>query len=138
MRSQHVPQSLFGVAESVFRIANAAGKVHHRSATGQLEYWADLGRKVESFLGPIDILKLMSGNAELVVRARESIAVRSEDVFADVEAMRAAGTLAAAVAPTARFRYQASEQYPGYLEQIDEVGEKLTGRFQDGAFVEGL
>ena len=133
-----MPTKPIRVDATVFGRARAAAKVHHRSTTGQLEYWADLGRRVEAHLGPMDVLHLMSGSAKLQVIARESTPVTTDAVVARIDAMREAGALHAVVAPDARFRYQASSAHPGYLERIDSDGNKEIGRFYDGDFVQGL
>jgi len=64
---QHKEQSrkyAMAKASSPIRIqselmSNAAvlGKLHHRSAAEQIEYWASIGQKVESLLDPESLLQ---------------------------------------------------------------------------------
>ena len=125
------------LSQELFDNASRAGRLHHRSATGQVEYWAELGRSVERFLDLGDVLKITSGAARLVVKARSSRSVRADDVLADIEAMRETGGLRDAVCGAA-VRYQASVKQPGYLERLGGDGKKVVGRFVDGEFVEGV
>ena len=59
--------------------------------------------------------------------------VDPEAVFAAVEADRHSGELSRKVT-TASICYQASVTHPGYLEQIDESGERTIGSFHCGIF----
>ena len=125
------------LSEALFKTASRAGQLHHRSATGQLEYWAELGRSVERFLDPVDVLKLTSGAAELVVKAMSSRLVSTDEAYTDIEEIRAAGTLRSTVSSDA-VSSQASAKHPGYHEKLMAAGSKRVGRFEDGKFVEGF
>lgn len=126
------------LSKVLFDEAGRSGRLYHRSAAGQLEYWAELGRSVECFLGPVDLLKVASGMAELVVQARASQPVLSTQVLNDLYQAQQQGSLAEMVAEGGGPRYQASAQHQGYLEQLSEDGQRRLGRFVDGEFVEGL
>ncbi len=132
-----MPTKSIRLSQELFDHASRAGRLHHRSATGQVEYWAELGRSVERFLDPVDVLKLTSGAAKLVVKARSSRSVPADEVLADLEALRESGELRDAVCG-ASVRYQASVKHRGYLERLGSNGKKVVGRFVDGEFVEGL
>lgn len=57
------------------------------------------------------------------------------ELLSGVETARESGELSKIIT-TAKLAYQTSEQYPGYIEQINrETGERKTGIYKDGAFI---
>jgi hypothetical protein len=113
--------------------AARAGALHHRSAAEQIEYWADLGRRVARVLDPESLLDLAAGAVRLHLESVVTPSVSPEQVFAAVDADRASGILVGAVT-TAPLRYQVATGSPGYLEQIATDGTRMLGSFQDGVF----
>ncbi|QNI71241.1 hypothetical protein CyaNS01_02117 [Cyanobium sp. NS01] len=113
--------------------AARAGALHHRSAAEQIEYWADLGRRVARVLDPDTLLDLAAGAVRLHLEPVVTPSVSPEQVFAAVDADRASGILVGAVT-TAPLRYQVATGSPGYLEQIAADGTRMLGSFQDGVF----
>lgn len=115
--------------------ARVSGSVQHRSAAEQIEYWADIGRKVSGVIDPDALLAVEAGLARITVKKVKAAAVDPEAVFAALAADRESGKLAAAIAEGSPLRYQASRNSPGLLEQIDPTGAVVTGQFLNGDFV---
>jgi len=115
--------------------ARVNGSIQHRSAAEQIEYWADIGRKVSRNIDPDALLAVEAGLAHIKVEKIKSAAVDPESVFAALDASRESGELASAIAEQSPIRYQASKNNPGLLEQIDEAGRKVVGQFLEGEFV---
>ncbi|MEH6592470.1 MAG: hypothetical protein V7746_19550 [Halioglobus sp.] len=115
--------------------ARISGSVQHRSAAEQIEYWADIGRKVSKTIDPYILLEVQAGLAHITVEKVHSEAVDPESVFAALQADRVSGKLASAIAEQSPIRYQASKSEPGLLEQIDTAGNLVVGQFLDGEFV---
>jgi hypothetical protein len=119
--------------DELMRAAALIGEQQHRSAAGQVEYWASLGRKIARQVNPDALLDVAAGLARIKVEPIVGQPVDPNAVFSVVEAHRHAGTLAQEVT-TATPTYQASPTHPGYLEQIDKQGKRTVGTFQDGVF----
>ncbi len=114
--------------------ARTSGSLQHRSAAEQIEYWADLGRKVSRIVDPEILLAVEAGLARITVEQVQSPAVDPDAVFDALAADRHSGALGAAVAEISPVRYQASRDHPGLLERIDAAGQARVGRFVDGEF----
>ena len=114
--------------------ARVAGSVEHRSTEEQIKYWADIGRRIAQSISLTDLLKVRAGLMRLTMEKVESPPVDPDAVFAALDADRESGKLAAAIAKKSPIRYQASEKHPGFLEQVDESGNVIVGRFFDGEF----
>ncbi len=114
--------------------AGAAAKRHKRSVPRQIEFWAELGRAVERSLDHEALIAVHEGLARLVVEMAPSAPVRSDDIFAALEASRSKGTLPDRVAE-GPVRYQACPQRPGLLEQLRGDDSRVIGRFTGGRFV---
>ena len=121
--------------EELMESARVSGSVQHRSAAEQIEYWADIGRKVSKTIDPDTLLAIEAGLVRIVVEQVQSEAVDTESVFAALDAGRKSGKLASAVAEKSPIRYQASRTKPGLLEQVDSEGNSVVGQFIDGEFV---
>ncbi|HEX4916322.1 MAG TPA: hypothetical protein VFV43_00345 [Limnobacter sp.] len=113
--------------------ASVMGKLHHRSAAEQIEYWASIGQQVESVLNPQTLLELKAGLLQIRLEQVQTEAVSAATVFANLAMKRMAGELPKTVAPEG-VRYQASTQHPGYLEKIDPSGKVKVGQFENGKF----
>jgi len=105
--------------------ARLAGEVQERSIAGQVEFWAKLGRAVDSLLGGQQVLELRrSGEARRLSEILASV---------DTPAGRARVTAYLESQPFPHF-----EQYPGaanLLVRIDEDGTRTVGRFLNREFV---
>ncbi len=120
--------------QSLMKAAAQTGARFHRSTAEQVEYWADLGRRVSSVLDPDSLLSVISGLARVQVEPIYGQAVSPDAVFEELEQQRKQGTLSEAITGNT-LRYQASSTHPGYLEQITPEGTIKVGQFQNGQFV---
>lgn len=118
---------------SLMLAAKNAALVHKRTPVEQIEYWAELGRNVSRYVDPDALIACSAGLAELKVESVNAKPVNPLDVFNNLESQRESGELAKAVTSTS-FRYQASEDYPGMLERVNESGTIKVGSFKDGVF----
>ena len=120
--------------EELMRAATLTGDRFHRSAAEQIEYWADIGRRVADVLDPDALLSVATGLARVRVEPVNGPAVEPDEVFRTLEKERRRGTLSKAVTGSA-VRYQTSLTHPGFLERLDSEGSIEIGRFEDGRFV---
>lgn len=116
-------------------MSNAAvlGKLHHRSAAEQIEYWASIGQKVESLLDPESLLQIKAGLLRVKLEQVNAPPVSADWVFANLDMKRETGELSGEVSHS-QLRYQASTTHPGMLEQIDAKGKVKVGQFSNGVF----
>lgn len=119
----------------LMQVAESTAKRFHRSTAEQIEYWADLGRKVSSSLDPDVLLSIKSGLTVIKTEPVFSDPIDPDRVFQSLEKDRDAGVLSGVVTHSA-IRYQASADAPGYLEKIDLCNNVTTGKFKNGQFVE--
>ena len=115
--------------------AESTAKRFHRSTAEQVEYWADLGRKVSSTLDPDVLLAIASGLTVIKTEPIFSKPIDPDSVFQSLEKDRESGVLSSAVTHSAT-RYQASAEHLGYLEKIDADNTITTGQFEAGQFIE--
>ncbi|MEJ2621989.1 MAG: hypothetical protein P8163_17580 [Candidatus Thiodiazotropha sp.] len=120
--------------DELMQSAKLVGEQEHRSAAEQVEYWASLGRKIARHVTSESLLEVATGLARIKVEPIVGTPVNPKAVFEAVETQRHSGTLKQAVT-TATPSYQASTTNPGYLEQIDEKGNRTIGKFLNGVFV---
>jgi ParD-like antitoxin of type II bacterial toxin-antitoxin system len=117
---------------SLMEAASLASKPMHRSAAEQIEYWADIGRKVSKVVDPDALLAINAGLVKLTLEPTAAININADDVFANLVRNRDSGALSEAIAANA-IRYQASSQ-PGLLEQVHPDGKVVVGEFLNGEF----
>lgn len=113
--------------------ATLSGQQFHRSAAEQIEYWADLGRRMAGVLNPLELAELLAGISTLKLEPALCVPLDIDAVFAKMQYSRVCGELAAAVTTTYP-RYQAAISHPGYLEQINADGTRTVGMFSNGVF----
>ena len=104
--------------------ARLNAEVAERSIAGQIEFWAQLGRAVESLLRGAQALALRrAGKARPLSECLESV---------DTEAgrQRVAQYLTARPFP----HYEAAPGQPGLLIRIEEDGTRTLGRFVNREF----
>lgn len=116
------------------KAAAVAGSALHRSAAEQIEYWADIGRKVSKRINLETLLEVEAGLAKITVEKTSPVTIDPDQVFAALDRNRESGALSEAVA-AGRIRYQASRTQPGLLEQVHPDGVVVTGQFEHGLFV---
>ncbi len=127
-------QSPVRLQENLMQAAKLTGERFHRSTAEQIEYWADIGRKVSSVLDPDTLLSITTGLAQVKVEPTYGKPINPDDVFNLLEAQRQGGALTQAVT-SSTIQYQSSLTQSGYLEQIDQNGNVLVGQFKNGEFV---
>lgn len=119
--------------KSLVEAAALAGQQFHRSTAEQIEYWADLGRRVAAVLDPIKLAEIRAGIATLKVEPALCLPLDVDAVFSKLQHQCERGELSTSV--TAVYpRYQASSSHPGYLEQIAADGTRTVGMFCNGVF----
>lgn len=119
--------------ENLMQSATLTGKRFHRSASEQVEYWADIGRRVASVLDPDVLLSISAGLARVKVEPIVGKPLDPDAIFQSLEAERKHGTLASAVT-SSTVKYQASHSQPGYLERVQNDQVEI-GQFQNGEFI---
>ena len=104
--------------------ARLAGEVMQRSIAGQVEFWARLGRSVETFLEGRQVFDLRrKGEARPISECLESVDTPEGR-------QRVAAYLQSGPFP----HYEQHPNLPGMLVRIDERGRKTTGRFINRQF----
>jgi len=119
---------------ALVRQAKATAQLYKRSLPRQIEYWAELGRALESMMSQEQLLAVREGLARIIVDHTAGGPVSAEEVFADVDQRRLEKNLGARVT-SASVKYQKSQSHPGHLEQIASDGTRTVGMFKDGRFV---
>ena len=120
--------------DDLMKAAKLTGKRFHRSTAEQIEYWADIGRKVSTVLDPDTLISITAGLAQVKVEPIYGKPIDPDEVFNLLETQRQQGSLTQVVTSSA-IKYQSSLTHPGYLEQIDQDGNVLVGQFKNGEFV---
>ena len=118
----------------LMQAAKLTGDRFHRSTAEQIEYWADIGRKVSKVLDPDTLLSISTGLTQVKVEPIYGKPIDPDDVFNLLETQRQQGALTQAVTSSA-IKYQSSLVYPGYLERMDQKGNVSVGQFKNGEFV---
>ena len=113
--------------------ATVLGKLNHRSAAEQTEYWASIGQKVESVLDPETLLQIKAGLLRVKLEQVNAPPVSADWVFGNLDMKRTTGELKEEVSQN-KVRYQASSTHPGLLEQIGPKGAVKIGQFENGQF----
>ncbi len=120
--------------EDLMQAAKLTGDRFHRSTAEQIEYWADIGRKVSKVLDPDTLLSISTGLTQVKVEPIYGKPIDPDDVFNLLEAQREQGTLTQTVTSSA-IKYQSSLDHPGYLERIDQKDNVSVGQFKNGEFI---
>lgn len=104
--------------------ARLASKVSERSIAGQIEFWAKLGRAMESLMRMDAVLRLKQrGDARPLSECLKS-------VDTDEGRERTAAYLATRPYP----HFEAAPGRPGLLVKIDQDGKRTIGRFVNRKF----
>jgi len=114
--------------------AEAEGRLSKRSPPKQVEYWADLGRRLAEMLSPMDLVALTQGIVRIRVDPLDTGPIDPAEVFADVDRQREQGG-SKAVLTQAPFYYEACARQPGLLDRVSADGQRQTGYFREGQFV---
>jgi acyl-CoA synthetase (NDP forming) len=113
--------------------ATVASSAVHRSASEQIEYWADIGRKVSKIINPDTLLAINAGLVRISLEETPAVSANADDVFAALDRNRKSGALSEAVTAQS-IRYQACSSQPGMLEQVHPDGRVIIGGFSNGEF----
>jgi hypothetical protein len=127
-------QSPIRLQSNLMSAATVAGLTLHRSAAEQIEYWADLGRKISKTINPEILLGLQAGLVTLRVEHVVPSPVDPDAVFAALDQERSSGALSEAVS-AGSVRYQTSITHPGLLEACYPDGRIEAGQFTNGQFI---
>lgn len=122
------------VNDGLFREAEAEGSLLNRSAAKQVEFWAELGKRVAHSVTSADLLALMQGIAAIRVELPEPQPVTPEHVFAAVDKASASGQLGTQITQ-GHLYFEASKSRPGLLDRVMPDGSRHVGHFSNGAFV---
>jgi hypothetical protein len=111
------------LSEGLVLDARLTGEVAERSIAGQIEFWAGLGRAVESLLSADDALALKKRGEAVPLSA----CLKSVD-------SRAGRARLAAVLEARPFPHFEPAPVAGLIVRIDEDGTRTTGRFVNREF----
>ena len=126
----------FRIDDELATLVEEAAKLQKRSFPKQIEHWVGLGRYLEQNADYASLVAIAKGDATVDVRPKQILPVSADEVFKTLEEDRANGKLAEGIT-RAKLVYEASIANPGYLDQIDEQGNRVTGSFIHGEFVAG-
>ncbi len=104
--------------------ARLAGETFERSLTGQVEFWARLGRAIEPLLQGTQVLALCRNAAV------QPLSACLESVDSPVGRRRVVDYLDAQPFP----HYEEAPNEPGYLVRIEADGKRTVGRFVNRQF----
>ena len=113
--------------------AEMEAHIHKRTTPKQIEYWAEIGKKVSEFIDLTDLLAVSQGIALIEIKEKVSYSVDSEKIFSRVEAESASGYLSEKVT-NAAVSYEADVARPGVLIRINSDGSRDVGHFRNGKF----
>lgn len=118
---------------SLIEAAEIQGRIHHRSATSQIEYWASIGQRLALILSSEELIAIGQGLARIIVEIECSSTVDIDSVFADVARHQGKPFVSSAAHPSP-FQFESS-QIPGCIDRVDANGNRITGKIINGAFV---
>ena len=107
--------------------------LHKRTPPKQIEYWAEIGKKISEMISLEELMAVAQGLAQLEVKQNISYPVDADAVFARVEEERASGYLAGQVTG-AKVSYETDPNTPGVLIRINADGSRDHGHFKNGVF----
>ncbi len=122
------------VKDALFQDAEVEGSLMNRSAAKQVEFWAELGKRVAHSISPSDMLALMQGIAEVQVEITAPEHANATDIFAAVEQARSSDQLGQQITQNHAY-YEASLSKPGLLDKVAPGAPRQTGRFEKGVFI---
>lgn len=122
------------VSNGLFQAAEAEGSLLNRSTAKQVEYWAELGKKIAHTITPVDMLALMQGIARVRVEIPAARPLDPLQIFATVDQSRLNTQLGQQITRGSLY-YESSISRPGLLDQVKADGSRLTGRFSGGVFL---
>ncbi len=129
----------YRLSNEIVAQAEASAGIQNRSVPKQIEFWANLGRRVEKMIDHPSLMAILQDLAIVEVKPITSKPITSKPIearviFAKLEADRRSGKLSKEVT-RASVIYEASPSRPGLLDRIDERGIRTTGYFENGEFI---
>jgi hypothetical protein len=112
------------LSDGLVQDARVVGEVAERSIAGQIEYWAQLGRAIDSVLDGERALRLKGGRGGKPLSACLRPRTRKE----------AAAELAAHLSAQPFPQYHPVPRKPGFLLRVDADGTRTLGRVVGRAF----
>lgn len=119
--------------KDLMKAATLSSALQHRSAVEQVEYWADLGRKVSSMINPKDLISVQAGLSRITLEEIPTITPDPDDVFASLAISIELGNATKSIVSNT-VRYQKSNSHPSLLEEVSPDGNIVVGEFKDGDF----
>lgn len=104
--------------------ARIAGEAFERSITGQVEFWARLGRAIEPLLQGTQVLAL----------CRNAAAQPLSECLACVDSPAGRARVAQYLAAQPFPHYEPAQDAPGLLVRIEANGKRTVGRFVNRQF----
>lgn len=122
------------VKDTLFQDAEVEGSLMNRSAAKQVEFWAELGKRVAHSVSSADLLALMQGIAEIQVEVRTSEPLDPMQVLLSVKQASSKADLGQKITQDKTY-FEASLTKTGLLDKVTPDGVRETGRFENGVFV---
>lgn len=105
--------------------ARIAGKTMGRSISGQVEFWARLGRAIDPILN----------GAQAMAASRRGLDRSLSDILAEVDTPVGRQRMAEHLDSLPYPHYQPHPDRPGFLIRIEADGRRTIGRFQQRIFM---
>src|SRR2546422_9452915 len=112
------------LSDEIVLDARLTAEIAERSITGQIEFWAQLGRAIEP---------LLAGGRALALRRAGAVRPLSQ-CLASVDSDEGRQRVAAYLHSRPYPHYESAPDAPGLLVRIDEDGTRTLGRFVDREF----
>jgi hypothetical protein len=112
------------LSDSLVLDARLAGEAFERSLTGQVEYWARLGRAIEPLLQGTQVLAL----------CRQAAAQPLSALLASADSPQGRSRVAAYLETQLFPHYEPAPNAPGLLVRIEADGRRTLGRFVNRQF----
>ena len=122
------------VNNRLYQAAEAEGSLLNRSTAKQIEFWAELGKRVAHSITSVDMLALMQGIAKVNVVIPTTPPINPQDVFFAVDKANATQTLGQQITRGSVY-YEANKDRPDLLDQISPDGTRVSGHFKEGKFL---
>jgi ParD-like antitoxin of type II ParDE toxin-antitoxin system len=113
------------LSDSLILDARLSGEVTERSIAAQIEFWAGLGRAIETLLRMDGVLALKR------LGAAKPLSECLQQIGTPKGRKRLTGVLRQRPFP----HYEAASGHPGHVVRIDKHGTRTIGRFRNRRFV---
>jgi len=120
--------------ENLVHDAEIEGGLYKRTAPGQIEYWAEIGKQIDGLLTSSEILAITQGFAHLKLENTASSPIDADDIFTEVNNDRNSENLSLKVTK-AHVYYEVSSSRQGLIDRVNDNGIRESGYFRDGQFI---